>query len=102
MVRNNSAIGNAATLNFPAGIYGNSSSANRVENNNVTDNQLDGFLIDMHALIINNTLSGEIYVIDTGNSFGAIVDDTGGGAGVNGNSASATFGSPNAWANFTY
>ncbi len=102
VVRNNSAIGNAATLNFPAGIYGNSSSANRVENNNVTDNQLDGFLIDMHALIINNTLSGEIYVIDTGNSFGAIVDDTGGGAGVNGNSASATFGSPNAWANFTY
>jgi hypothetical protein len=103
VVRSNSAVGNGSQVVFPDGISGNSPGGqNRIEGNNVTDNQTHEYDTDGHTILLNNSLSGEIYSIAAGNSFGVIVDDSGGGAAVNGNSAAASFGSPNAWANFTY
>jgi hypothetical protein len=104
IARANNVVANNPSSGLPSGIsLLPNSSFNRIEGNNVTDNEIVQILTDSHSIVITNTLSGDIYVIDSGNSLGAIIDDTGGGgAAVNGSSASATFGSPNAWANITY
>jgi parallel beta-helix repeat protein len=105
--RGNNSVGNGLTSpSFGAGIKA-IGSYNCVEGNNLVGNQ-EG--VDMNQgsnnIILNNTASSnpsDSYFIVNANSYGVIVDDNGGGgAAVSGSSAAATFGSPNAWANFTY
>jgi parallel beta-helix repeat protein len=103
--RGNNSVGNGLTSSA-AGIRA-SGSYNCVEGNNLVGNQ---YGVDVNPgsnnIILNNTASSnpsDSYFISGGNSYGVIVDDNGGGgAAVSGSSAAATFGSPNAWANFTY
>ena len=105
VARENNVVGSATTLG--RGIT-TLNSYNRVEGNNVT-----GFTrgiefvtnsLIVGGLMIHNTVSGNStnYFVGGSTSFGDVIDDQGGGAAVNGNGAASSFGSPNAWANFTY
>ncbi len=81
-----------------AGIHVNASaSANRIEANHVTDNVLNGILVDSGStnnVIIRNTVSGSgagnYGAIPAGNAFGPIVTATG------------MITTNNPWANFSY
>jgi parallel beta-helix repeat protein len=104
--RGNNSVGNGLTsAPSGAGIHA-IGSYNCVEGNNLVGNQYGVEVLGNHNIILNNTASSnpsDSYFISGGNSYGVIVDDNGGGgAAVSGSSAAATFGSPNAWANFTY
>lgn len=79
---------------------------NRIEGNNVTENNRG---IDVDAagnLIIKNSASGNTtfnYDIVAGNVFGAVVDRTAPASGaVNGNSALSSAGTTDPWANISY
>ena len=81
------------------------SSDNRIEGNQVTDNDRG---IDVDAslnLIIKNSASGNTtnYVFVASNRYGPIIDITAvGTAAVSGNSAADTTTTTHPWANFTY
>ncbi len=106
VARENNVVGDGTTIG--RGIT-TSDSYNRVEGNNVTG-FTNGIEFVTNSLItggfmIHNTVTGnsqDNYWIGGSTSFGVVIDDQGGGAAVNGNSATSSFGSPNAWANFTY
>ena len=87
-----------------AGIHA-TSFRNRIEGNNVSNNDR-GIDVDLSGnVIFKNTASGNTinYVIVAGNVFGAIVDRTSFlSAGVSGNSAAATAGTTDPLANFAY
>jgi parallel beta-helix repeat protein len=91
-----------------AGIHATGSD-NRIEGNNVTDNDR-GIDVDVAGnLIIKNSATGNgptnnlNYDIAANNVFGAIVDRTApASAAVTGNSAGSSAGTTDPWANFTY
>jgi parallel beta-helix repeat protein len=87
-----------------AGIHATSSD-NRIEANNVTDNDR-GIDVDVAGnLILKNSASGNTtnYAIAANNVFGAIVDRTApASAAVSGNTAPSSAGTIDPWANFAY
>ena len=107
--RNNNASGNGQ-VNSAAGIHATSSD-NRIEGNIAALNFLRNYAVDgTGSILIKNTasigvgVSGPInYAIAAGNSYGVIVDDIAGSDFiVFGTSSSSSFGSPNAFANFSH
>ena len=86
-----------------AGIHATSSD-NRIEGNNVTDNDR-GIDVDSGNVIIKNSAGGNTtnYAIAANNVYGAIVDRTApASAAVTGNSGAASAGTLDPWANIAY
>lgn len=104
LVLANACDGNGALAGDGAGIHATVGD-NRIEGNNVTDNDRG---IDMDfsgSLIIKNSAAGNAtnYVIAANNVFGAILDRTApSSAAVSGNSAASSAGTTDPWANFAY
>ncbi len=104
--RSNTCANNGAS-STSAGIHATSSD-NRIEGNKLSLNYLRGLAVDgSGSIIIKNSSTNLIssqpnWVIAAGNSFGVIVDDIGADDFIFGDSAAGTFGSPNAWANFSH
>ncbi len=101
----NTANGNGAGTGTGAGIH-TTSSDNRIEGNNVTDNDRGIEIGSSGSLILRNSASGNTtnYDIAASNNYGVILDVTATAApAVNGNSATGTLTTTtNPWANFSY
>ena len=101
----NTCSGNGGTTDS-AGMH-TSSSDNRIEGNKLSLNAFRNLAVDGSGSIIIKNTSTTLgiptnYVIAAGNSFGVIVDDVGADDSIFGDSGPGTFGSPNAWANFSH
>jgi parallel beta-helix repeat protein len=96
---------NGFSTGIGSGIH-STSSDNRIEDNNVVDNDLGIEVASSGSLIIKNSASGNTlnYVIAASNQYGVILDLTApGSAAASGSSAPSTLTTTtNPWANFSY
>jgi len=105
LVRDNNSIGNGNFAGDAAGIHVFLSGGNRIEGNNVTDNDRGIDVDSARNVILRNSASGNTtnYVIVANNVFGAIVNRTApASAAVSGNSAASSAGTTDPWANISY
>jgi parallel beta-helix repeat protein len=105
LVAGNMARDNGFSTGIGSGIH-STSSDNRIEDNNVVDNDLGIEVASSGSLIIKNSASGNTlnYVIAASNQYGVILDLTApGSAAASGSSAPGTLTTTtNPWANFSY
>ena len=108
LVTGNSSVGNGKDTGTGAGIEATGED-NRIDGNNVADNDIGIAVTGAGNLIIKNSASGNgptnnlNYSIAANNRYGAIIDITATGtAAVNGNAGTDTSDTAHPWANFSY
>jgi parallel beta-helix repeat protein len=105
LIVQNTCLGNGGVNYAGIGLTLPSSSGNRIEANNVTDNHYGIHVTEDKNLIIKNTASGNTtnYEIAANNRYGPIIDITASGQpAVSGNSAASTVDTTDPWANFSF